>query len=84
MVDIIRGIQAVVNHYYMAHNLHQVFFSKNPLSRREIEAEPLVELIAAYLAQVIAPCIEEEGIHQSASVVDCRGVPRPQPLVEVD
>ncbi len=54
VVDIIRLINAIVDHYHVGYDFHQILFSKSTLINGHIKFQAAVQLVASYSAQIIA------------------------------
>ena len=83
VVDVIYGIVAVIYHDYVADNLYQVFFGQCAVLQVNVQAQPLVELVAANRSQVIAHGVKEQTADKFPRVLRVRQLSRPQLLVDI-
>jgi hypothetical protein len=83
MVYIIWGIHPIIDHNHVFHHFDQVSSSQSPMEKRHIKVEALVKLIAAYLAQIIAPAGEKQGGKKVSGIIQGGRITRTQLLVKL-
>ena len=83
VVDVVRPAAAVVEANDLAGDGEQVFRSQHAILNGGGPLQPLVDLVAAHLAQVVATGVEEEGVNQAAGVLHCGRVAGAEPAVEL-
>ena len=59
MVYIILGIHPIIDHNHVLHHFDQVFPGQSPMEKGDIKVKAPVKLMAAHLAQIIAPAGEK-------------------------
>ena len=84
MVDVVGLPEAAVQLDDPGDDLHEVVVRERAGLHRKVEAELAVQLVAADLREVVATEVEEQRVHEVASVVDRGRVARPETLVDLD
>ena len=68
----------------VANDLDEVLLGQRAHVQGVVQAELLVQLVPPHPAQIVAPRLEEEGVHQGARRLHRRRVSRTQPAVDLD
>ena len=83
VIDIVLALDAVVDVDHAAQHRDQVIVGQRAVVQRHIQVQAAVELVAADLAQIIAPRGEDQVLHEALGVVQRRRIPGAQLLVEL-
>ena len=84
MVDVVGVAFAVVDAHHLAHDLDEIVGRENAHGDVGLQAETLVDLVTANLAQVVTPEVEEQAVEQRPRVVGVGRVARAQTAVELE
>src|SRR5439155_21516883 len=83
VVDVVVVPLSLVQLHHRGNDLDQVLVGENTLRHGDIvKVEALVQLVAPDLAQIVAAEVEEQGVEESARVINRWRVARTQPTVK--
>ncbi len=84
VVNVVRAVVAVVNQDDMFYYADDVFLGQRFLALRDVQPQPLVELIPPHVPQVVARRVEKEVPDQLAGVFNVGRVSGAQLAVDVE
>jgi len=84
VVDVVRRILPGIDPDQRPHDLHQVLARQHAGVEPNVETQPLVQLVAPDLRQVVPARVEEEPVQERRGVLPRRRVARPQAPVKLD